>query len=57
MANKLTSKEAKSILKISDCTLMHLRVSGVLRAEKKGQRFMYLKKDIENHKKTKDKKN
>lgn len=49
MANKLTSKEAKSMLKISDCKLMHLRESGVLRAEKEGRRFMYTSEDVEKY--------
>ena len=53
MANKLTSKEAKSILKISDCKLMHLRESGVLRAEKDGRRFMYIEVDIKKYRKLK----
>jgi len=42
----LTSKEAKSIIKISDCKLMYLRESGVLRADKKGRRFMYNEDDL-----------
>ena len=51
MSNKLTSKEAKSILKVSDCKLMHLRESGVLRAKKDGRRFMYNKDYIEKYRK------
>ncbi len=38
----LTSKEAKAILKVSDCHLMHMRLSGVLQFRKIGNRFMYL---------------
>lgn len=37
----LTSKEAKSILKISDCHLAHLRMEGKLPFVKKGNAFMY----------------
>lgn len=37
-----TSKEAKKILKISDCKLAHLRVDGKLEFKKIGNRFMYL---------------
>jgi hypothetical protein len=38
----LTSKEAKTILKVSDCDLMHMRLSGELQFRKIGNRFMYL---------------
>ena len=51
MENKLTSKEAKSRLKISDCKLMHLRENGVLTASKDGRRFMYNEDDIEKYRK------
>lgn len=43
----LTSKEAKVVLKVQDCDLMHLRTSGKLRFTKKGNAFMYLRKSIE----------
>lgn len=43
----LSSKEARKKLKISDCDLMHLRVEGKLKFEKKGNAFLYDKKDIE----------
>lgn len=38
----LTSKEAKAMLKVSDCHLMHMRLSGELQFRKLGNRFMYL---------------
>ncbi|MBK8853906.1 MAG: hypothetical protein IPN10_07235 [Saprospiraceae bacterium] len=37
----LTSKEAKKILKVSDCQLAHLRMEGKLSFIKKGNAFMY----------------
>jgi hypothetical protein len=43
----ISSKEAKKELKISDCDLMHLRVEGKIRFEKKGNAFFYDKRDIE----------
>jgi len=38
----LSSKEAKKVLKISDCQLMHLRLAGKLQFRKAGNRFFYL---------------
>lgn len=38
----LTSNEAKQILKISDCHLMHLRLTGKVEFRKEGQRYFYL---------------
>ncbi len=38
----LTSKEAKSVLKVSDCQLMHLRESGKLTFKKVGRAYYYL---------------
>ena len=38
----LTSKEAKSLLKVSDCKLMHLRLEGKLEFIKVGRAFLYL---------------
>jgi hypothetical protein len=37
----LTSKEAKKILKVSDCDLAHLRMDGKLPFVKKGNAYMY----------------
>ena len=37
----LTSKETKSLLKISDCKLMHLRLEGKIEFEKVGKSFFY----------------
>lgn len=41
-ANWLSSKEAKKALKVSDCHLMHLRLSGKLQFRKEGNRYLYL---------------
>ncbi len=37
----LTSKEAKCLLKISDCKLMHLRLEGKIEFKKYGKAFLY----------------
>lgn len=37
----LTSKEAKKVLKVSDCHLAHMRVEGKLPFVKKGNAYMY----------------
>lgn len=37
-----SSKETKEILDLSDCQLMHLRVSGKIKFKKKGNAFLYL---------------
>jgi uncharacterized protein YkvS len=42
-----SSKEAKTVLKVSDCKLMHLREVGKIIAVKKGRAFMYNKKNQE----------
>ncbi len=47
-----TSKEAKKVLKVSDCKLMHLREEGRIKAVKKGRSFLY---DTEAIKKYKEK--
>jgi hypothetical protein len=36
-----TSKEAKSLLKISDCKLMHLRLEGKIKFKKERRAFYY----------------
>lgn len=38
----LTSKETKSLLKISDCKLMHLRLEGEIEFEKVGRSFFII---------------
>lgn len=40
--NWLSSKEAKKVLKVSDCHLMHMRLAGKLQFRKEGNRFFYL---------------
>jgi len=50
-----TSKEAKKILKVSDCKLMHLREEGKIKAVKKGNAFMYSYDSVLNQKKAKKK--
>jgi hypothetical protein len=37
----LTSKEIKSLLKISDCKLMHLRLEGKIKFKKEGRAILY----------------
>lgn len=37
----ITSKEAKKVLKVSDCDLAHLRMEGKLPFVKKGNAFLY----------------
>jgi len=49
MANKLTSKETKSMLKISDCELMHLRESGAIQGKREGRSFLYDLKSIKRY--------
>ena len=39
--NWLTSKEIKSLLKISDCKLMNLRLEGKIEFKKEGRAFLY----------------
>lgn len=43
----LSSKEAKTFLKISDCELSHYRVQGKLKFIKKRNAFLYLKSSID----------
>lgn len=40
----LTSKEAKTKLKISDCQLMHLRLEGKIEFKKVGRAYYYTTK-------------
>ncbi len=47
----LTSKEAKKVLKVSDCKLSHLRLEGKLPFIKKGNAFFYEEKFVKNSKK------
>lgn len=44
----LTSKETKSLLKISDCKLMHLRLEGKIVSKKNGRGFLYYIENINN---------
>jgi len=43
----LSSKEAKNVLKVSDCHLSHMRKNGELVFVKKGNAFLYSHKHIE----------
>ena len=36
-----TTKDTKSLLKISDCKLMHLRLEGKIEFKKVGRAFLY----------------
>lgn len=38
----LSSKEAKKVLKVTDCHLMHMRLTGKLQFRKEGNRFFYM---------------
>ena len=40
--NWYNSKETKSLLKISDCKLMHLRLEGKIEYKKEGRSYYYL---------------
>jgi hypothetical protein len=42
----LSSKEAKAVLKVQDCDLMHIRISGKLKFVKNGNAFLYSKESI-----------
>lgn len=44
--NWLKSKDVKKELKISDCDLAHIRITGVLEFTKKGNAFMYNSEDV-----------
>lgn len=50
----VSSKEAKKILKVSDCQLAHLRMEGKLPFTKKGNAYLYeiegLEKKLEKRK-------
>lgn len=43
----LTSKEAKTELKVQDCDLAHIRNAGKLQFTKRGNAFMYSKESID----------
>jgi len=51
-----TSKEAKKILKVTDCELKHLRENGKIKATKKGNAFLYDAGIVDNFFGTKSKK-
>jgi hypothetical protein len=40
------TKETKSLLKISDCKLMHLRIEGKIVFKKNGREFLYLIENV-----------
>lgn len=40
-ANWLTSTEARKVLKVDSCDLMHIRLQGKLRFKKERNAFMY----------------
>lgn len=42
----LTSKEAEKALRVDACKLMHLRIEGRLRFQKRGNAFMYAKDSV-----------
>lgn len=46
----LNSKEAKTVLKVQDCDLAHIRNAGKLKFVKKGNAFLYLKESLEEFK-------
>ncbi len=46
----LSSKEAKTELKVQDCDLAHIRNSGNLQFIKKGNSYLYSKESIEQFK-------
>ena len=48
--NWLGSREAKQVLRVSDCELAHRRQAGKLRFMKKGNAFLYLADDCEKQK-------
>ncbi len=47
----LTSKEAKEYLKINDCDLSHIRLSGNVKFVKKGNSYLYCKNSLSQLKK------
>ncbi|MEM5540705.1 hypothetical protein [Olleya sp. AS48] len=46
--NWISSKDAIKIAKIKSCDLMHYRVQGKLKFEKRGNAYFYSKESIEN---------
>jgi len=49
----LSSKEVRDKLKIRSCDLMHLREEGILKADKKGNAYIYDEKDVDSYDKKK----
>lgn len=43
----LNSAEVRKVLGISTCDLAHLRAEGRIRAEKRGNAYFYVAKDVE----------
>lgn len=48
----LRSAEVRKALNIATCDLMHIRLEGKLRFQKKGNAFFYSKQDLERREKT-----
>jgi hypothetical protein len=42
-----TSTEARKVLKVESCDLMHIRLQGKLRFKKERNAFMYSREDVE----------
>ena len=42
----ISTKEVKSLLKVQDCDVMHLREAGKMKFIKKGNAFLYLLSDV-----------
>ena len=53
-SKSLSSKEVKEELKIKSCDLMHLREQGILKADKKGNAFLYDAEDVKKYQKNKN---
>ena len=43
----VSTKTVKEMLKLSDCSVMHLRTSGKVRFSRKGNSYLYLLEDVE----------
>lgn len=51
MKELLRSKDVQKELKVKACDIMHLRMEGKLRFEKKGNAYLYYPEDVETIKK------
>ncbi len=45
--NYMPTKEAKKLLKVSGCQIMHLRDSGKIQFKRKGNGYWYLREDVQ----------